>query len=436
MNKIAIFIVIIFFFNNCSFNENSKIWNDKDKDENINFVNQENVTKLFVEEEVISREFNPELTINLTKTNINNKITYNRNDYGSQNYNGLLNKNVSYSFAKLDNINQLNYKPALLPDGLIFFDKKGNITRYDNNTKIVWKKNFYSKAEKKLKPKLYLAINKENLLVADNIAKYYSVNINSGKLNWIKNSIYPFNSEIKNHKNKFFVVDYKNTLRCYNIDDGSECWNLQTEESFTISDSKFSIIIINDIVIFNNSIGDITAVDIDSGLINWQLPTQSSSIANKTYKFKISKLVSDGKSIFFSNNKNEFYSIDLKTGTINWINNINSNLRPVINGNLIFTVSNNGYIFVIQKNNGNIIRITNLYKNYKKKKKQNIAPIGFVIGKNNLYLSNNNGRMIVFDLKLGKIIKEIKISGKLVSEPLIFNERLFLIKNGSIIRYN
>jgi len=88
-------------------------------------------------------------------------------------------------------------------------------------------------------------------------------------------------------------------------------------------------------IIFSNSLGDITGVDIESGLIAWQLPTQSSSIINETYNFKISKLVSDGESIFFSNNKNEFYSIDLKTGTMNWINEINSNLTPITIGDLI-----------------------------------------------------------------------------------------------------
>ena len=46
-------------------------------------------------------------------------------------------------------------------------------------------------------------------------------------------------------------------------------------DSFTISDSKFSYIV-NNLVIFSNSIGDITAVDIETGLITWQLPTQSS----------------------------------------------------------------------------------------------------------------------------------------------------------------
>ncbi len=433
MNKISILIIVIFFLNSCSFNENSRVWKNKNK--KGDFSNQEKVSKLFVEEEVISKEFNTELAIKITKLNYN-KTTNNINNFGSQNYQGLLEKEESFSFSKLENVYQLNYKPVFLNDGLIFFDKKGTIIRYDNKNKIIWKNNYYSKAEKKLKPKLQFIIDNDTLIVADDIAKYYSIDLKTGELNWSKNNIYPFNSEIKKFKDKFFIIDYKNTLRCYDINDGSECWNMQTEDSFTISGSKFSLIIINDKVIFNNSIGDITAVDIKTGLIIWQLPTQSSSIINKTYKFKISKLVSDGKSIFFSNNKNEFYSIDVKTGTINWVNKVNSNLMPIINENLIFTVSNNGYLFVIQKNNGNIIRITNLYKNDKKNKKNEIVPLGFVIGKNNLYLVNNNGKMNVVDLEYGKMIKELKISGKLVAEPIIYNERLFLIKNGSIIKYN
>ena len=189
-------------------------------------------------------------------------------------------------------------------------------------------------------------------------------------------------------------------------------------------------------VIFSNSIGDITAVDIETGVIIWQLPTQSSSIINETYNFKISKLVSDGNSIIFSNNKNEFHSIDVKTGTINWINEINSNITPIITENLIFTVSNEGYLIVIEKNNGNIIRVTDLFKNYKLKKRKNINPVGFVIGNTNLYLTNTDGKMIVVDLSLGDIKKIEKISGDFISRPFIFNQNLFVIRNGSIIQYN
>ena len=432
MNKIIILVIALFFLNNCSFNENSRIWKEKEK----KLESQKKLEKVFAETNPVLSEFNPELKIELIKIKLNNKVVENKNNYGFQNYDGSLNKVANYKFSKLENIDQLNFKPIFLKDGLIFFDKKGSIIRFNNMQKVLWTNNYYSKVEKKLKPKLYFASDNENLFVFDDIAKFYSVNINSGKLNWIKNNIYPFNSEIKKLGNKIFVVDYKNILRSYNINNGSEYWNLKTEDSFTISNSKYSLIIIDRAIIFSNSIGDITAVDAETGLIIWQLPTQSSNIINESYNFKISMLVSDGNSIFFSNNKNEFYSIDVKTGTINWINDINSNITPILNNNLIFTVSNEGYLFVIDKNKGNIIRVTDLYKNYKIKHRKNIKPIGFTIGKKNLYLTNSDGNMIVADLSLSNVNKIEKVSGNLISEPFIFNQNLFVIRNGSIIKYN
>jgi len=432
VNRLAVLILSFFLVNNCSFNENSGIWKDKQKA----LGDQKNIEKVFLDKELVTSEFNQELEIDLANIKTNNKIIDNKNNFGSQNYEGLFNKVGNYKFSKLENVNQLNFKPIFLDNGLIFFDKKGSIIRFDNSQKILWKKNHYSKTEKKLKPQLNFKLSDKDLLVVDSIAKYYSINIDSGEINWSKNSTYPFNSEIKKYKDKFFVVDYKNTLRCYYVDDGSECWNLQTEDSFTISNSKFSLIIIEDMVIFNNSIGDITAVDIETGMITWQLPTQSSSIINETYNFKISKLVSDNKSIYFSNNKNEFYSIDVKTGVTNWINDINSNLTPIIIGNLLFTVSNNGYLYVIEKDKGNIIRITDLYINYKIKKRKNINPVGFAIGNSKLFLTNTDGNMIFVDLRLGNITGIEKVTGSLTSKPFIFNQNLFVIRNGSIVQYN
>ena len=165
------------------------------------------------------------------------------------------------------------------------------------------------------------------------------------------------------------------------------------------------------------------------------MPTQSSAIINETYSFKTSKLVSDGKTIFFSNNKNQFYAIDIKTGTINWINEINSNLTPIILGNLIFTISNDGFLFVIEKNNGNIIRVTDIYENYKDKKRKNIYPVGFVMGNKKLYLTNSDGKMMVVDLSLGDVLLIKKVSGGPLSEPYVFNNHLFIVRNGSIIQY-
>lgn len=428
---IRLFLLLFtLLLSHCSFNESNRLW--KDKETEI----QPNIKKLFEENKIITTEFNQDLKLDITKVKTNNLIVDNKNNFGIKDYSGIFKKIGGYKFSKFDDVNQLDFKPIFLNDGLIFFDKKGSVIRYDKNQKILWKSNHYKKSEKKLKPKLEFVLDGTNLLVADSIAKYYSIDIISGKLNWSKNNTYPFNSEIKKYKNKIFVIDYSNSLRCFNINDGTECWNLQTEKSFTMSGSKFSLIVIDNTVVFNNSIGDITAVDIESGLMKWQLPTQSNNILNNTYNFKISKLVSDGNSIFFSNNKNEFYSINVKTGTINWINEINSNLTPIISDNLLFTVSSNGFLYVIDKNKGNILRITDLYTNYKIKKRKTIEPIGFAIGNSNLYLTNSDGKLIIVDLSHGKVVRIEKISGGLISVPFIFNKNLFVIRNGSIVQYN
>ena len=432
MNKILLFILISFFLVNCSLNKNSRLWNEKEKDLNEN----KNLTKIFVEEKKESSELNPLIKLDLSKNQQNNKTVDNLNNFGSLKYNGSLNKIANFKFAKFNNFSQFNFEPLILKDGLIFFDKKGNILRFNDNQKIIWKKNYYSKTEKKLNPKLLFSMKGKNLIVADNIAKIFLVNSISGDLIWSKKSDYPFNSQIKIYKDRFFVVDYKNILRCFYLKDGSECWNVQTEDSFTISNSKYSLIIVNDLVIFNNSVGDITAVNILSGLIKWQLPTQKNSIINETYNFNYSRLVSDGNSIYFSNNKNQFFSVDLNTGTTNWISEVSSILTPVIIGNYIFTVSEDGYLFTFQKKQGNIIRINDLYKNYDLKKRKKLKPIGFLVGQNNLYLTNSDGVLIVVKLISGNILKIEKVSRGLISKPYIYNGELFIVKNGSIVKYD
>ena len=430
MNRLFYFILFYFFLTSCSLNEDSKLWKKK------NIQKNENTKLILVKEKKFTKEFNSQIKLDLSKIKIQNKIFDNQNNFGSLEYSGSLNKVGIFKFRKFKDIDSINSKPLFLKDSLIFFDNAGALIRYDNNQKIIWKKNYYSKYEKKMSPKLTFQINENKLIITDNLAKLYLVNINNGNIIWSQKSVYPFNSQIKIYKDKFFAVDYKNIIRCFNLEDGSECWSLQTENSLTVSGSKYSIIIVNEQVIFNNSVGDVTAIDIETGLIAWQVPTQNNTIINETYNFKTSNLVSDGSSIFFSNNKDEIYSISAKNGVIKWKNNISSNLTPILIDNLIFTISEDGFLFILEKNRGKIIRVNDIYKGYSFKKRKNIKPVGFSIGKNLLYLSNNDGKLLVVELTSGNILKEEKISRKFISEPFIYDKKLFIVKNGSIIKYN
>ena len=301
---------------------------------------------------------------------------------------------------------------------------------------MIWKKNYYSKLEKKQNPILFFANNQKKLIVADNITKFYAIDIFTGEMLWSKKNIAPFNSQIKIYKDHFFIVDFNNTLNAYSILDGNKLWSVKTDKSLVRSQEKLSIVIVNEKIIFNNSVGDITAVDINTGQMIWQTPTQSSLIYDDAFFLKTSIIVADKDAIYLSNNKNSFFSLDLNTGILNWKQNINSILRPTLIDSYIFTVSENGYLFIIDKNSGNILRVTDIFKNVKYKKRKKIKPTGFIVANNNIYLTTDNGRLLLIDIETGKTKLTLKIDKEKILRPAVLNNSLFIAKENSIIKLN
>ena len=432
MNKIICFITSFIIITSCSFNQNSKFWSAS---QNIQEENDSNFKEIFAAEAALGQELNPNLTIKLD-SNVNNNLAirnYFNND-GRLNYDGELRKSSRYKFSKIKNFNQLEPTISFNNKNLIFFDNKGSILQFNDKSKLIWKKNHYSKSEKKLNPILQFANNGKFLIVADNIAKYYMLDLINGNLIWSKSNLAPFNSQIKIYKDKFFIIDFSNTLRCFLIKDGEELWNIRTESSLIRSQKKLSMVIVNGVIYFNNTIGDISAVDMNKGELLWQLPTQSSLIYEAAFSLETSDIITDSTSLFFSNNKNQLFSIDLGSGSFNWENKVNSNLRPSLVGNYIFTVSIEGYLIVIEKKSGNIIRVTDVFKNFKPKKRKKIKPTGFVMGLNNIYLSTDNGRILVIDIASGKTKSVLKIDNEKISRPIILDKNLFVVKDNAIIK--
>ena len=432
MNKVLLSVLILLILNNCSTSKKAGFWNKDNKDQQ----KIENTKTILTKQIRLEEEFNSNLYIKISNGKPNQNSLNNQNDTGELAYEGILEKIGKYNFSRFNDFDFISPSPLFYNNNLVFYDNKGEIALYDENQKTIWKNNFYNKSEKKIRPRLNFALKNNILIVTDDVAKYYAINIDTGELLWTKTNIVPFNSNIKIKDDVFYVVDYKNILRSISIKDGSEIWNLKTEESLTKSNTKISIALDKKNIYFNNSIGDITAVDIKSGQLVWQLPTQNNNISQNAFQLSNSELVINESTIFFSNNKNEFYSIDTGTGLINWKTKINSDLKPVVIGKLIITISEKGYLYVIDKKLGNIIRINDLFKGYKDKKRKQIKPTGFFVALNKVYLTNNDGKLIIVNANEGNILNIVKISGGKISQPFIDKNNLFLISNGSIIKFN
>ena len=171
-------------------------------------------------------------------------------------------------------------------------------------------------------------------------------------------------------------------------------------------------------------------------------------------------------SVFFSTNQNEFFSINADSGIINWEQTINSDLRPTIIGNLIFTVTLEGFLIIMNSETGDILRITDLFGKlsdkksdwnvftskkmnplylFGNKKKKNedtnktkpiFEPVGFIVGIDNIYLTTDHGKLYIINIITGNIESILKIDNEKISRPFVSSNDLFLIKNNSIIKLN
>ena len=434
MNKIIKLILLSLFSVSCSLNSDSSFWTKRNISEEQKIVNIKQITK---KDEILIKEVNKSLEINLSNLKKENyPLSYFDNNNGRTNYNGNLKSISKYKFSKIEKFDE--YEPEIIinQNNIIFFDNKGTILKFDESSKLLWKKNYYTKIEKKLKPILFLSANQDTLIVVDTIAKYFAIDMKTGDLLWTKYNDSPFNSQIKIFKNKFYVVDANNVLHCYSLKNGEEIWNFKTDKPLIKSQKKNSLIIKKNNIIFNNSVGDITAVNSDTGELVWQAPTQSKKIYDESMFFKNSDLISAKNSILFSNNNNGFFSLDADSGLVNWKQKINSNVRPVFFNNLIFTITNEGYLVVIDNESGNLIRSNYLLGNFKKKKREKIKPVGFIVGQINIYLTLNNGKLLVVDIKTGSVNTVLKIDKEKISSPVVQGQNLYVAKNNSIIKLN
>ena len=424
-------LIVFLFLLDCSLNPNSKFWTEEKKI----LVDKSPTIVLLNKEKKSLNEFNQNFKISLPK---NLKVDTNQqlNNDGFINFDVNLDKISKYNFRTIKSFS--NFEPEILIDKnhLFYFDSNGSIIKFDNNSNIVWKQNHYSKQDKKLQPILFFGKSGEDLFIADSIANYYVINKNTGALKWKKKHSSSFNSQIKIFENKALVIDMENQLRCFSLETGELIWSVKTKQSLLRSQKKQSLILNNDKIFFSNSIGDVTAVNISNGNIIWQTPTQSDVTFGNTYFLKLSDIVSDKDSIFVSNNNSQFFSIDLVSGAINWKQDFSSELRPAIIDDYLVTISDNGLLIIMNKETGQIIRINDLLKNVKEKRKKNYQPIGFLVGKFYIYVSTNNGRILVVNFSEGKIEKTLKLDNKKLQRPVYFNKSLYIAKDSSIIRLN
>ena len=156
-----------------------------------------------------------------------------------------------------------------------------------------------------------------------------------------------------------------------------------------------------------------------------------SLLPDATDFFYSSNVVITDNEIIFSAGPST-YSYNLNNGMINWESEISSIDTPIIDGDNIFLVTENGFFAILERDSGKIVSSNNILKILKKKKRETKIT-SFILGSGKIYSSTLNGHMIVSSAISGKVEYFKKIGDPITSSPIISNGKLYILTENSKI---
>ena len=441
MYKIIFFIFSITLFNSCSFDNKTGIWTGSNKIAKKENNNDQNLELIFKKKnnDVITKELSKDVKLNL-KTPNSYSIWGQQYQNNFNNIENLLFLNDG-NYKKLLKISKVDVNDNILiyKNNLFFSDTKGNIGVFSlAKNQVIYKYNFYKK-KIRAKKEIKLILKDDFIIAADNFGYVYSIDYKKEKLNWAKNFLVPFRSNLKILNDILFLSDEKNKIILIDTRNGSKIDELYTQPSKAVSKFESNIAIDkNNNLLFLSTNGSLYSLNLlNQKTINWiQNFKSENEIIFNANPIRISK-----DKIMISTNKN--ISLINDNGKRIWDLNIKSNIFPIISGNTIFTINEDNYLIFIDVVTGKIIFSKNLYsimmQDFKKNFQKKIKKINHIsLVNNKLLLISNNSYFIEVNLENIINISSIKKNPFVISSDIIYlgNEMIFVSNSNRIYKVN
>ena len=356
--KLFYILIILIFFQNCSFDNKTGIW----KNENNITKNENEIFSEFKKLSSSNEPYNVILPIqkgvkfNLT-SQINNfawtDIFYNK----SNNLDNFYYNDLNRLIFKSKKITKFKIKNYLLfeENNVILSDQRGNIIIFSlNNNKIINKFNFYKKKYKKFNKILNLIVENNVIYISDNLGYLYAFDYLENKILWAKNYKIPFGSNIKISKNKLIAANQNNNLYFFDKTNGDIIKFIPTEETTFKNEFINNLSLDNENSFFLNTYGSLYSIDNKNLKINWFLNLNQSLDLNPSNLFSGNQIINNRNKIVITSDKST-YILNADDGSIIHKKNFTSLVKPLMINDHLFLISKNNLLICMDIVSGNII---------------------------------------------------------------------------------
>ncbi|MFQ3307096.1 MAG: outer membrane protein assembly factor BamB [Candidatus Midichloriaceae bacterium] len=315
---------------------------------------------------------------------------------------------------------------------VVLMDKSGTIMKIDTESKNVQWKNIPSNTKNHFFSSYLnggLSQNNDKVFATYGSESVLCVDLKTGKTIWEKKLNEIIRSYPVLHNGRIYLQTVNNGMYAINQKNGEVIWYKSGLIEQVNVVNVTSPIIYNKMIISQNSSGDLTGIDIDTGFTIWDLNTSDiSDIYNDTSSnIIINQPILVGDDLYFYSSNKHVYKYSLKNKKLLWKSEQSISKPIYVYGKSLFAIDDFDNLIALNTSTGSKIWTLNINQYLDKKYKGQSIYWNYptVINKE-IYILSNKGNLYKFSLD-GKFIKKENISvGNFL--PIIYaNDNAFVI---------
>ena len=264
------------------------------------------------------------------------------------------------------------------------------------------------------------------------------LNAKDGAIIWKKNIEAPVQGAPSIFNNFVYQMTVVNELFVIDINTGKEVWRYDASLVSAIANGASSPVVDSNLVIFPSNTGELIALDSKTGSLIWSTNLIIAGAISGTLELTDidSGPVMYKGLIYSSSLSGKFAAIDSISGGLIWEVPIKTSNNPIINGNAVFIVSNDGNLINLFNNNGSVRWIADISKEIDVNAKDAPLCSGPLLAQDNIFLVCQDGKVFKIDSNNGKYTNIFTLDSPSFISPIIINgTMIFYTEDAEVIAY-
>ncbi|MDR2666544.1 MAG: PQQ-like beta-propeller repeat protein [Holosporales bacterium] len=276
-----------------------------------------------------------------------------------------------------------------------------------------------------------LTANDSTIYVSTNTGNVIAIDSKTQEMLWTKSLKYPIRGAPLYIDEKLIITSIENQTFAVDAKTGDILWTKTANKEQTVMAEAGTPGVFGDSVICAYSSGDIFSLGLQDGNDNWNDVLLSSNVneSGVVISHIAASPVVYGDSVLAATSESKMSLLDAASGIRIWEQDIGTLTPPVINGGVIFVLSDNS-VFCMSLENGSINWKCELSAVYNRKdvKPSSLNWRGPLIINSDIIVFSDAGDLIRIDASTGKLKKHDLIKDAAITRtPLVVNEKMFAV---------